>query len=37
MKTRVESLEEGQLRLSEEVRELASLVREVIDGMHNKG
>jgi len=37
LKTRVESVEERQHLLSEEVSELASLVRELLDGMRNKG
>lgn len=36
LKTRVESIEEGQHRLSGEVAELASLMREVLEGMRNR-
>ena len=37
LKNRIQSIEEGQHRLSEEVRDLASLMREILAGMRDKG
>ena len=37
LKNRIQSVEEGQHRLSEEVRDLASLMREILAGMRDKG
>ena len=37
LKNRMQSIEEGQHRLAEEVRDLASLMREILAGMRDKG
>lgn len=37
LKNRIQSVEEGQHRLSEEVRDLASLMQEILAGMRDKG
>ena len=37
LKNRIQSIEEGQHRLSEEVGDLASLMREILAEMRNKG